>query len=220
LISSPFRTKAEKMNAFSHVDIYPVISSEFTNGRDVLDVLRQIAGGGAKIVQLREKNKTKAEVYRLAVEYRRITAQFNMLLILNDHLDIALAVDADGVHLGQDDLPLAPAKKLGFNLIIGNSTHNLEEALAAQAAGADYINIGPIYPTGTKAVACGAIGLETLKTVSARVCMPFTVMGGIKACHIPELLACGATKIAMVTEITQAGDIRARVTELRSLFTL
>ena len=216
--SSPFRTKAEKMDAFSHVDIYPVISSEFTSGRDVLDVLRRIGEAGAKIVQLREKNKTKAEVYRLALEYRKITARFNMLLILNDHLDIALAVDADGVHLGQDDLPLEPAKKLGSGLIIGNSTHNLEEAFAARTAGADYINIGPIYPTGTKAVACGAIGLETMKTIASRINMPFTVMGGIKARHIPELLACGATKIAMVTEITQADDIRARVTELRSLF--
>jgi len=207
------------MTAFSHVDIYPVISSEFTNGRDVLEVLRQIAEAGVRIVQLREKNKTKVEIYRLALEYRRITAQFNMLLILNDHLDIALTVDADGVHLGQDDLPLEPAKKLGSNLIIGNSTHNLEEAFAAQAAGADYINIGPIYPTGTKAVACGAIGLETMKKIAAEVNMPFTVMGGIKARHIPELLACGARKIAMVTEITQAEDIRARTTELRNLFT-
>lgn len=215
---SPFRTKAEKMEAFSHVDVYPVISSEFTNGRDVLYVLRQIAEAGAGIVQLREKNKTKAEIYRLALEYRRITAQFNMLLILNDHLDIALATDADGVHLGQDDLPLEPAKKLGADIIIGNSTHNLEEALAAKAAGADYINIGPIYPTGTKNVACGAIGLETLKHVSAQVNMPFTVMGGIKARHIPGLLACGARKIAMVTEITQAEDIRARTAELRNLF--
>ncbi len=215
---SPFRTKAEKMEAFSRVDIYPVISSEFTNGRDVLYVLRQIAEAGARIVQLREKNKTKAEVFRLALEYRRITAQFNMLLILNDHLDIALATDADGVHLGQDDLPLEPAKKLGSGIIIGSSTHNLEEALAAQAAGADYINIGPIYPTGTKAVACGAIGVETLKNVSAKVNMPFTVMGGIKARHIPELLACGARKIAMVTEITQAEDIRTRTIELRNMF--
>ncbi len=216
--SSPFCTKAEKMAAFSKVDIYPVISSEFTNGRDALSVLRQIAEAGARIVQLREKNKTQAEIFCLALEYRKITAQFNMLLILNDHLDIALAVDADGVHLGQDDLPLAPAKKLGPNLIIGNSTHNLEEAFAAQAAGADYINIGPIYPTGTKTVACGAIGLETLKVISARVNIPFTVMGGIKACHIPALLACGAKKIAMVTEITQAEDIRLRTAELRSLF--
>jgi thiamine-phosphate pyrophosphorylase len=206
------------MEAFSRVDIYPVISSEFTNGRDVLYVLRQIAEAGARIVQLREKNKTKAEVFRLALEYRRITAQFNMLLILNDHLDIALATDADGVHLGQDDLPLEPAKKLGSGIIIGSSTHNLEEALAAQAAGADYINIGPIYPTGTKAVACGAIGVETLKNVSAKVNMPFTVMGGIKARHIPELLACGARKIAMVTEITQAEDIRTRTIELRNMF--
>ena len=200
---------------FEEVDIYPVISSEFTNGRDVLEVLKAIGGGGAKIVQLREKNISKREVMALAREYRRVCDDFGMLLIINDHVDVALASGADGVHLGQDDLPLADAVRIAPDLLLGCSTHNLSEALEAQSLGAGYINIGPIYPTNTKNVACGAIGLEALERIAGQVDIPFSVMGGIKERHIPELLRRGARHIAMVTEITQADDIRNRVATLR-----
>lgn len=205
----------EKMAMFKLVDIYPVISSEFTNNRNVIEVLQQIAAGGAKIVQLREKNLSKNEVYRLAVAYRKITAANNMLLIINDHLDIALAIGADGVHLGQDDLPLAAARGLTNQLILGSSTHNLAEAEQAIADGADYINIGPIYSTQTKQLSYAALGLDTLHQVAAKINIPFTVMGGIKEHHLDELIGLGARHIAMVTEITQADDITTKVKQLR-----
>jgi thiamine-phosphate pyrophosphorylase len=207
---------SENMELFSQIDLYPVISSEFTNGRDVIEVLQQIAAGGAKIVQLREKNLSKAAIYQLALKYRKITADNNMLLILNDHLDIALAVQADGVHLGQDDLPLTAARGLTTQLILGSSTHNLAEAKQAIANGADYINIGPIYATQTKQLSYDSLGLETMHQVAAEVNIPFTVMGGIKEHHLDELINLGARHIAMVTEITQAADITARVKQLRS----
>jgi thiamine-phosphate pyrophosphorylase len=219
-IKSPFSDKSERLAAFRNIDIYPVISSEFTNDRPVLEVLRAVAHGGAKIVQLREKNKPKMEIYELAVKYREICSEHNMLLIINDHADIALACGADGVHLGQDDLPLAAAREICGELLLGSSTHNPEEAEKAVLKGADYINIGPIYPTGTKAVACGAVGIGMLKQIVPGLGIPFTVMGGIKAKHIPELLAAGATRIAMVTEITQADNVSAKVRELRSLWEL
>lgn len=217
-IKSPFHSKAERIAALWDIDIYPVISSEFTNNRPVLDVLIAIAGGGAKVVQLREKNKSKAEIYELALKYREITAAHNMLLIINDHLDIALACDADGVHLGQDDLPLSAARTICGEVFLGSSTHDQREAEQALRDGADYINIGPIYPTNTKNVPCGAVGIEMLNAIVPHVNIPFTVMGGIKAGNIPDLLAAGATRIAMVTEITQAENISARVKELRSLW--
>jgi thiamine-phosphate pyrophosphorylase len=219
-LKSPFSSKAERIAAFRDIDIYPVISSEFTNGRPVLEVLTAVAHGGAKIVQLREKNKSKAEIYELALQYREITAAHNMLLIINDHLDIALACDADGVHLGQDDLPLTAAKTISGEVFLGCSTHDPDEAEKAVLEGADYINIGPIYPTGTKAVPCGAVGIEMLDRIVPGLGIPFSVMGGIKAKNIPELLAAGATRIAMVTEITQAGDITAKVKALRALWTV
>jgi len=205
------------MVMFKQVDLYPVISSEFTNGRDVIDVLLQIAAGGAKIVQLREKNISKAEIFRLALRYREITTENDMLLILNDHLDIALAVDADGVHLGQDDLPLVVARKLAPQLILGSSTHNLSEAEQAIADGADYINIGPIYSTETKQLSYDSLGLEIMVKVADEINIPFTVMGGIKEEHLDKLIHHGAQHIAMVTEITQADDITNRVKQLRKL---
>ena len=207
---------AQRRRRFHAIDLYPVISSEFTAGRPPLEILAAIAAGGAKIVQLREKHLGKGELYRLALAYRAVTAAHDMLLIINDHVDVALAADADGVHLGQDDLPLEAARRIAPGLLLGCSTHNQEEADAAVAAGADYINIGPIYPTQTKSVSCGALGLDTLKQVAAGLPIPFTVMGGIKARHLPELFAAGARRVAMVTEISQADDVAGRVRELRA----
>ncbi len=204
-----------RMDQFKSIDIYPVISSEFTLDRDVISVLKAIAEGGAKIVQLREKNKSKREILELAGKYREITAEFGMLLIINDHVDIALIVGADGVHLGQDDLPVEDARSIAPDLILGCSTHNFEEIADAEAVGASYINIGPIYPTGTKQVNCDALGTEYLSRAAKKTFLPFTVMGGIKERHIPDLKAAGASRIAMVTEITQAEDITRRVKELR-----
>ena len=207
---------AEKMVLFKQIDLYPVISSEFTKGRDVIEVLQQIAAGGAKIVQLREKNLSKAEIFHLALKYREITTANKMLLILNDHLDIALAVKADGVHLGQDDLPLVAARKLTPQLILGSSTHDQVEARQAITDGADYINIGPIYSTQTKQLSYASLGLENMRAIAANINIPFTVMGGIKEHHLDALISSGARHIAMVTEITQASDITARVKQLRS----
>ncbi len=217
-MKSCFQTLADRVRAFEAVDLYPVISSEFTNGRPVLEILRGVAAGGARIVQLREKNLALGAFYELATAARAIANEHRMLLLIDDHLDIALLSGADGVHLGQEDLPLRPVLESAPELLIGSSTHNLTEALAAETAGVGYLNIGPIYPTRTKSVPCGAVGLEMLKEVSRRIHTPFSVMGGIKERHLPELLAAGARHIAMVTEITQAPDVAARTSELRRYF--
>ena len=210
--------REDRLEKLRGIDIYPVISGEFTAGRGVLDVLQSIAKGGAKIAQLREKRRSKRELYDLALEFRRICDDYNMLMIVDDETDIAMAVGADGVHLGQDDLPLAPARLMAPELIIGQSTHSIAEAIAAHDAGADYINIGPIYQTNTKSVPCGALGEEIIAKIAPLLEIPFTVMGGIKQRHIPGLLALGATKIAMVTEISEADDVEAKVRELRALW--
>jgi thiamine-phosphate pyrophosphorylase len=206
-----------RLERFNNIDIYPVISSEFCLGREPLEVLKKIADGGAKIVQLREKNIAKSEIAKLAEKFRDITLKYNMLLIINDHVDIALSADADGVHLGQDDLSVTDAKRDAEELIVGLSSHSVQEALEAEKNGADYINIGPIYATGTKSLSMQPLGPGAIAEISSQVNIPFTIMGGIKAANIPELVSCGASKIAMVTEITEADDIRSRVCELRRL---
>ncbi len=213
---TPSEIRLARVERFKKSDLYPVISSEFTAGRDVLDVLKMVADGGAKIVQLREKNKSSREVYDLAVAYREITDRYNMLLIIDDRAAIAEAVGADGVHLGQDDFPPEEARRLFPDLMIGVSTHNLDEALAAERSGCDYLNIGPIFATQTKSLPMPPVGLDTLDRVRAAIRVPFSVMGGIKLHHLDELRVRGVRHVAMVTEITRAADVTATVRELRS----
>ena len=205
----------KRRQLFSEIDIYPVISSKFTRGRTPQSVLSEVAEGGARIVQMREKNLSKRALYELGCAFREICSRHNMLFIVNDHLDLALALNADGVHLGQDDLPLRAAREIAPELLIGVSTHSRDEALEAQAGGADYINLGPIYPTNTKETGFSALGEDFIRKLAPSLRIPFTVMGGIKARHIPLLLSLGASKIAMVTEISLADDISQRVRELR-----
>ena len=201
--------------AFEQVDIYPVTCSRLSAGRTDLEVLEAVIRGGAGIIQLREKECSRKELYHLAVKFRELTAKAGILLIINDHVDIALSVEADGVHLGQDDLPLPAARKLAPQLIIGASTHSLEEALKAQAEGADYINIGPIFPTKTKEGIDHFLGPEAITQIGSRVEIPFTAMGGITESNIDQVLARGARRVAMVTAITQAPDIAGTVRSLK-----
>ena len=209
------RTLAERVELFKSSDLYPVISSEFCNGRNVCDILSSIAAAGAKIVQLREKNISDSAMYELVQKCKNITDRYGMLLIVDDRLDIAMAAKADGVHLGQDDFPLREAKLLAPELLFGVSTHNAEEIGKALADGCSYLNIGPIFPTATKSVPCGALGLETVEKLKSLVTTPFSVMGGIKEHHLELLSSKGFKHIAMVTEITQAPDVETKVKQLR-----
>lgn len=197
------------------VDIYPVTCEKLSAGRTNLQVLDGVIAGGAKIIQLREKEASGRDLYELALRFREITAKVGVLLIINDRIDIALAVGADGVHLGQDDLPIPAARKLGPELILGASTHSLEEALRAQEEDADYVNIGPIFPTSTKEGVSRFLGPEAISAISPNLRIPFTVMGGIHARNLDEVLKHGARRVAMVSEITQAPDIAEVVGELR-----
>lgn len=197
------------------IDIYPVTCERLSAGRSDLEVLEAVIGGGARIIQLREKEYSGRDLYHLALAFRRITRQAGVLLFINDHLDIAVAVEADGVHLGQDDLPVAAARRLAPELLIGASTHSLEEALQAQRDGADYVNIGPIFPTKTKEGVRDYLGPEAIRTIGGGLEVPFTVMGGINETNIDQVLAAGARRVAMVTAITQAADIGETVRSLR-----
>lgn len=192
--------------------LYPVITEEFCNGRNILDVLKAVIDGGVKIVQLRQKNTTKKDLYLLALKYREITKKNNVKLIINDHLDIVQAVEADGIHLGQNDLPCKVARKIMPNIIIGVSTHSQDEVINAEKDDATYVNIGPIFSTNTKKISMMALGLDYLKSVKVNI--PFSVMGGIKKNNIIKVLECNAKNIAMVTEITEASDITKKTKEL------
>jgi thiamine-phosphate pyrophosphorylase len=208
------RRKARR-KMFQQVDVYPVTCEELSEGRSNLEVLEAVIRGGAKIIQLREKEYQKNDLYYLALKFREMTAKAGVLLIINDHVDIALAVGADGVHLGQEDLPVQVATKLAPELLIGASTHSLEQALQAEKDGADYINIGPIFITKTKEGVESSLRPEAIARISPQIKVPFTVMGGINEENLELVLAKGARKVAMVTAITKAPDIAAKVRFLK-----
>ena len=205
----------ERSDRFDETDLYVVITESQCGGRSALEVLEAVLDGGVRLVQLREKDRSGHDLYDLACEFRRRTASRNALLIINDRVDVALASQADGVHLGQDDLPLASARTLAPDLIIGVSTHTLEQALAAQTDGADYVNIGPIFPTQTKTTAVDPLGCDAVGAISPRLSIPFSCMGGIKLHNINEILEQGARHPAVVTAVTAAGNIQDATEQLR-----
>lgn len=178
------------------------ITSYSDNLKDKIIMLMQ---AGIKWIQYREKNKTKRDMFYEALELRKIAERFGACLIINDYADIAAAVDADGVHLGQEDLPLTEAKKILGNRIIGISTHNLEEALDAEKGGADYIGFGSIFPTTTKDNA-SVQGLDALKKITDSVKIPVIAIGGIKADNVAHVLKTGCDGIAVSSGLTE-GDI-------------
>jgi thiamine-phosphate pyrophosphorylase len=194
------------MQRFQAAGLYLVTSQALSAGRTTVEIVRAALSGGVKLIQLREKDMPLCDYVKLAEQIRVMTTTAGCLLIINDRVDVALAVGADGVHLGQDDFPIPAARRLAPELIIGSSTHNVEEALRAQNEGASYINIGPIYPTGTKVWEGEYLGLEGLRTIAAVARVPFTVMGGIKKSHFPGLIEAGARTIALVTAVTAASD--------------
>jgi len=205
------------MARFERAGLYLVTSQGLSRGRSTEDIVRLALAGGVRLIQLREKEMPFSKLFRLAEKIRSMTKKAGALLIINDRLDLALAVEADGVHLGQDDLPAAYARKIAPALIIGASTHSLKEAIAAQKAGASYINIGPIFPTKTKKWNEKFLGIPKMKQIAAKIQIPFTVMGGIKAEHIPDLVRAGAKTIAVVTAVTAAENPRQAAKELLAL---
>lgn len=199
--------------------IYGITAERFSNGRTNLEVVEEMIRGGVTTVQYREKKHLKdvGKMYVECQQIRELTRKHGVTFIINDHVDLALLVDADGVHVGQEDLPMEAVRRLlGDDKIIGLSTHNPEQAKQAVAVGADYIGVGPIFTTETKEDVCAAVGMEYLEHIAANCSLPFVAIGGIKEHNIGDIVACGAKTICLVTEIVGSGDIASTVVRLRS----
>jgi len=168
-----------------------------------------VLAGGAKIVQLRDKDSDGLRLCEKAKIFRQKTLEAGALFIVNDRVDIALVSGADGVHLGNSDLPAAEVRALAPELLIGVSCNTEEQAATAERRGASYFNIGPLYTTQTKDGLSAFLGPGAISRFSVRCTLPFTVMGGIKKEHIQELTAMGAKRLAVVTALTCADDIAA-----------
>ncbi len=184
-------------------------------GRPLLDVVKAALEGGVGLIQLREKDLSGRELFSLAREMRKLTTVYGAKLLINDRVDIALAVGADGVHLGRHSVSVKDAKRAfnsthpsSFVPIIGVSTHSLEEALQARSDGADFITFGPVYLTPSKAAYGEPVGIDKLREVSKAVSIPIYALGGIKGDNIEEVLSVGAYGVAMISAIMAAKDIK------------
>ncbi len=189
--------------------LYCLTSEEHSNNRSNIEVVQNMLDGGVSIIQYREKNKSMIEKYKECQKIREITKKYKAIFIVNDNIDLAIIVGADGIHIGQDDLPINEVRRLvGDDMIIGLSTHSKEQAENAFNSEADYIGVGPIFKTYTKKDVCDAVGFDYLDYVVKNIDMPFVAIGGIKKHNIDEVLNHKAMCVAMVTEIVGSDDIK------------
>jgi thiamine-phosphate pyrophosphorylase len=198
--------------------LYVIIDPAACAGRDPVEVARLALEGGASIVQWRDKRRDKGEQLPQARAVRELCAESGALFIANDHLDLALAVGAGGVHLGQRDLPIEVVRPLAPRLIIGVSTNNAEEARRAQDAGASYVAVGSIFPTGSKGDTRPA-SLDRLREMKDAVELPVVAIGGIDASNIDQVLAASADAVAVISAVCSAEDVRTAARELAERFT-
>ncbi|MFT5730718.1 MAG: thiamine-phosphate pyrophosphorylase [Desulforhopalus sp.] len=200
--------------------IYGITAERFSEGRSNLEVVEEMIRGGITTIQYREKKHQKdvGEMYVECQQIRDLTRKIGVTFIINDHVDLALLVDADGVHVGQEDLPVEAVRRLiGDDKIIGLSTHSPEQMERAVEIGADYIGVGPIFATQTKENVCDAVGLQYLDYVAENCTIPFVAIGGIKEDNISEIVSRGAKSICLVTEIVGSEDIYSTCVRLNSI---
>lgn len=213
-------TASETIKPVLPAGIYGITAEKFSRGRSNIEVAQAMIAGGIKIIQYREKRPDKSHRQMLA-ECRRIrelTRDAGVLFIVNDYVDIALLTEADGVHVGQDDLPVADVRRLiGAHKLVGSSTHSLVQAREAWMHGADYIGVGPVFSTRTKADVTAPVGLDYLAQAVAEIDLPMAAIGGIKQHNIADVVRHGARTVCLVTEIVAAEDIAEKVRRLNEI---
>lgn len=171
--------------------------------------------GGVRAVQLREKDLPVRELIALSQEMRALTNEFGAKLFINDRVDVAVAINADGVHLGHQSMPVEAVRRVvGSKMLIGVSTHDLAEAKAAEAGSADFITFGPIFETPSKAKLGIPVGIDAIKTLKNELNIPFYALGGIKSGNIKQVLVAGASGVAMISAIMAADDIKKSSSKL------
>ncbi len=196
--------------------LYVIIDPEVAEGRDEVEIGREALAGGARVLQLRDKSRAKGLQFPIARDLQRLCREHEAEFIVNDHVDLALAVDADGVHLGQKDLPVTVVRRLvPREMIVGCSTNNPDEARQAEADGADYVSVGRLFPTGSKEDTRPAT-TETLRAVKAAVSVPVCAIGGINETNIDEVVAAGADMTAVIAAVIAAPNVREAARRLAS----
>lgn len=199
-------------------DLYVVTDESLSKGRSNVEIAKLAYEGGADVVQLRMKNATKDEMLTDALKIKEIADDMSKFFIVNDNIEVAKESEADGVHLGQSDMPLAEATEfLGHDKIIGISVTTVEQALEAQAGGAAYVGVGSIFNTSTKPDAAQSLGLDAIYRIHQAVDIPIVAIGGINQGNIQSVIRAGADCAAVVSAVVAQDDVRKAAHDLRGL---
>ncbi len=198
--------------------LYLVTDRQLMSCDSLTEVVEQAILGGCTMIQLREKELPSLEFYNQAVAVKQVTERYHIPLIINDRIDIAMAVQATGVHIGQHDLPAAAVRKvIGENMLLGVSASSIAEAIQAQQDGADYLGVGAMFPTGTKTDA-DSVSMEKLQKIRTAVSLPIVVIGGINKGNAGRFKPMGIDGLAVVSAIIAQSDIKVAAAELKDLF--
>ena len=199
-------TRQDKLKELT--GLYVIVDRQVLGGRDELEVAREVIQGGAKVIQLRDKQRSMVELLPVAERLKELCLKAGILFIINDYLDLALAVDADGLHIGYGDLPVHVVRReLPAAKIIGSSVTTLSRAIEAGDEGADYISVGSMFPTGSKEGAI-VVGLDILKQVREAVSLPLVAIGGIDQSNVGEVIAAGADCVAVISAVLSTPDVK------------
>ena len=205
------------MNSLTNCFLYGIVDLSYVAPDHVAPVTARLIEGGVDILQLRAKEYSKSEILNFARAMIPITRPAGVPLILNDYPGLLREADADGCHVGQEDLAVDEARKMaGRGCIVGKSTHTVAQAEAAEKEGADYIGFGPLFPTATKPNA-RAIGLADIRALHEQVMLPIYCIGGVKITNLPNILGAGCKRVCIVSELLLAEDVAKRTAEVRSL---
>lgn len=201
-------------------NLYLITEEQLSGGRSTLEVVKEAVKGGVDVVQLRDKNMTLRERYSLGREIRKITKKLNVDFIVNDRVDLAAVLDADGVHLGQDDLPYEQARRiLGADKIIGITAIKMKDIMKAEKDGADYLGIGSVYKTDSKKVSeeKDGIGIQGIKNIKKITSLPLIAVGGLNSKNAAEVVRAGADAISVISALTRAENVKNSAKNLNEI---
>ncbi len=208
------------MRSVKNMRLYCFTPGPFGKGRDPLAIVEAEIRGGADVIQLREKQMSKRDRLEFGMKVRELTRSHDVMFIVNDDVDLALILDADGVHLGQDDIPIQFARPLMGDKVIGVSTHSLDQVKEAVEGGADYIGFGPIFRTNTKEDTEPVVGVGLLSRVKDICPIPYVAIGGISKENLVEVMGAGCSTVAIISDILTAHNIEEKCREIKRQLTM
>lgn len=209
----------KKKRIIENWNLYVITDEQLGRGRPHLELAREAIAGGAEVIQLRDKNASGKKLYEIGLGIRQLTREKKVTFIVNDRVDLAMLVDADGVHIGQTDLPTRAVRRLiGPDKILGVSAASLSEAIQAEADGADYLGVGPIFEArGTKSDAGNPLGLEILQHIKKNCHLPIIAIGGINRENVADVIQAGADAVAIISAIISAENVSESARQIKSI---